>query len=61
VFTKPKSFSHQNEYRIVFKDCDWPQETHIFDIGDLSDITEIFTVEQFNSTIEVLAPSDEPV
>ena len=57
-FTKPTSFSHQNEYRIVFKDCDWPQETHIFDIGDLSDITEIFTVEQFNNTIEVQAPSD---
>jgi hypothetical protein len=55
-FHKREMFSHQREYRIVLDAGVEHPEPYILDIGDLSDIAEMLTPEEFNRTLKIGLP-----
>ena len=58
-FLKPKSYIPQNEYRVLIQGID-AKGPHSLHIGDLSDISEITTVSQFNDSLRVeMPPTDK--
>lgn len=56
-FRKRKSFEHQREYRFaIYADEDTPDPL-VIDIGDISDISQLVSTEEFNRLLEVV-PSE---
>ncbi len=58
-FVKPSRFSHQKEYRLCLDQSSPVGDSFTLEVGDLSDITEITTIEEFNKLISVASEEDE--
>lgn len=55
-FLKPSGYMPQNEYRILIQGIDVEAHHRLF-VGDLSDISAIATIDEFNDSLKVEMPS----